>query len=85
MSAKNYPRVLLLSGYVLAGIGLSGFVIDFATWPSIWIPPREMGIVLGNGAIVFLGLVTQVVAKALRNFEERLNRLENRPPIRTRG
>ena len=62
-------------GYVIFCWGALSTAFDFYTvyFRSF---PINMGISLGNGAIVLLGLVAIVVAKALKSLENRLQALE---------
>jgi hypothetical protein len=76
MSEKR-PNLLplrLLAYVILAG-GLVLTAADFFTRPEMAIP-TDMGVVLGNGALVLLGLVTSMIASVLRNLEKRLDKIE---------
>jgi hypothetical protein len=62
-------------GYLILALGLGGCALYYG--PRLaYGHARDMGIVLGNGAIVLLGLVTIAAASALRTIERRLRALE---------
>lgn len=62
-------------GYVILVLGALGFLEYFIT-NYLYLLPQNMGIVLGNGAIVLLGLVTLAIAKCLDHLEGRLDKIE---------
>ncbi len=76
MSEKrpNLFALRALAYLILAG-GLVGAAADFFNRPEVAIP-TDMGVVIGNGALVLLGLVTSAIASVLRNFEKRLDKIE---------
>ena len=71
---QNWLPLRVLAYAILAG-GLVGTAAEFFTRPEMAIP-QDMGIVLGNGALVLLGLVASAVATVLRNLDMRLDRIE---------
>ena len=73
---KTFSWDLRLLGYLIFACGASGFVIDYVTRIRYSLP-QNMGIVLGNGALTLLGLITYVAAKHLQNLDKRLSRIED--------
>lgn len=76
MSEKR-PKIFLLSAlaYIILAGGVVSTGFDFYNRPEMAIP-QDLGIVLGNGALVLLGLVASAVATVLRSLEMRLDRIE---------
>ncbi len=66
---------LALCGYIILGLGISGFASDYFTRLQYSLS-GDMGIVLGDGAITLLGIITVTIAKCLKNLEQRLDRIE---------
>jgi hypothetical protein len=71
---QNWLPLRVLAYAILAG-GLVGTAAEFFTRSEMAIP-QDLGRVLGNGALVLLGLVTSMIAGVLRNLEKRLDEIE---------
>jgi hypothetical protein len=71
---QNWLPLRVLAYAILAG-GLVGTAAEFFTRPEMAIP-QDLGRVLGNGALVLLGLVTSMIASVLKNLEMRLDKIE---------
>lgn len=67
-------RVIVI-GYLLFMSGAAGMIADFVA-RSHFGYPFNLGIVLGNGAITLLGLVTVIVGQCLRALEREIRRNE---------
>jgi hypothetical protein len=65
-----------LLGYLILATGLLGGAIYYYT-RFRYLLPQDMGIVLGNGALVLLGCVTTAVATVLRKLERRLDQIDH--------
>jgi TRAP-type C4-dicarboxylate transport system permease small subunit len=74
--SKTGSQWVRLFGFLIFGWGILSTIADFAS-RMLYSFPLEMGIVLGNGAILLVGLVAITAAKALKNLEERLDRIED--------
>jgi hypothetical protein len=72
---RSGSGVLRIFGYIIFIFGALGMAHDiaFRVWRSVAL---DMGIALGDGAIVLIGLVAPAVANCLRRLEQRLDRLE---------
>jgi hypothetical protein len=70
---------MLIFGYIVFALGAFGIIFYYAT-QVLYSLAQDMGIVLGNVAITLLGLAVVGIAKCLRNFEERLSRIESCSP-----
>jgi drug/metabolite transporter (DMT)-like permease len=73
---KSRWRVISISGYVVLGVGVLGMIWDFSTRgpdPHVF----DLGLVVANAAIIFLGLFATAIAQSLRDLEERLNEIES--------
>jgi hypothetical protein len=58
---------------LVAGIMNVGFdLYDRAKW----LVPRDMGLVVGEGAFLFMGLLAIIVGQSLRKIEKRLDEIE---------
>ena len=73
---RSGSSVLRFFGYAIFVFGTLSMIqyVTFQIWYSI---SPDMGIVLGNGAILLIGLVTLSVASCLRTLERRIDRLEH--------
>ena len=73
---RSGSSVLRFFGYTIFVFGTLSMVqyVTFQIWHSI---SPDMGIVLGNGAILLIGLVSLSVASCLRTLERRIDRLED--------
>jgi hypothetical protein len=67
--------------YVILAGGILSTAADFFTRPEFAVP-TNMGVVLGNGALVLLGLVAWAIACVLKSLETQLDRLERRIDFR---
>jgi hypothetical protein len=79
---RSGSPVLRIFGYIIFAYGaISTFLYIF--YQVRYSTDPDMGIVLGNGAIILAGLVALSAATCLRNLEQRLDRLENSraPPV----
>jgi uncharacterized membrane-anchored protein len=78
---KTTSQGVRLWGYTVLVIAAVSIVSDLV-WRTVYglpvLVPLSMGIVIGNISIVLTGVVAISVANALRNVEERLERLEGR-------
>ena len=71
MPAKGTSFWVFAFGYTILVSGLLWTGFDYyGRWA--WSYPQNMGIVLGDGAIVLLGLSLTVVAEAIRRLEKHL-------------
>ena len=73
---KESSFALRVFGYIILALGLGGTANDHIT-RYFYSFPQNMGIVLGNGAICLLGLVTISVATSIKKLERRLDLLES--------
>ena len=71
--SSDFP--IRLFGYVILAFGVSSMAVYYIG-EFLYSLPRNMGIVLGNGALTLLGCVTLAVADSLKKFERRLEQLE---------
>lgn len=72
--AKSLPIKIL--GYAILTLGVFG-TADYYVTSIIYSYPQNMGIVVGNSAMILLGLVTTAVASCLKNLEGRLDKIES--------
>jgi hypothetical protein len=63
--------------YVILAGGILSTAADFFTRPEFAVP-TNMGVVIGNTALVLLGLVASSVGSVLKSLETRLDKLERR-------
>jgi hypothetical protein len=75
-SLKDGPS-LQVAGYIILAAGLSGTALDYI-FRYFYSFPQNMGIVLGNSAIVLLGCVTWMAATSIKKLERRLDLLEGK-------
>lgn len=80
MPAKGSSFWVFAFGYVIAGVGLSGFGLDYYSRIAMGYP-QNMGIVIGNTALVLLGVTATVIAQCLKRLEQRVDRIEQLKPI----
>jgi hypothetical protein len=75
MPAKGSSFWVFAFGYVIFAFGVLSTGIDFHAriYRSF---PLDMGIVLGNCALLLLGLTAQVIAQSIRKLERRLERID---------
>jgi hypothetical protein len=66
-------------GYLIFLWGALSTIVNVAA-VKFYSFPFEMGISLGNGAIMLLGLVTIAVANCIKTLEARLQAIEARVP-----
>ncbi len=72
---KNYPKLILLYGYIVFASGLLGLIYDSIS-RSHNLYPFNFGIILGFGAHTIIGLFAILIGNCLKNIEERLDRLK---------
>jgi hypothetical protein len=68
---------LRILSYAILGTAVITTVDDLFRRTEILVP-RDMGILLGNGNLFLLGLVTSVVATTLHKLEGRLDKIEEK-------
>jgi hypothetical protein len=76
-TAKRTSYPVRLFAYVILAGGVISTAADFFNRPEFSIP-TDMGIVIGNGALILLGLATWAIATSLESVEKRLERIENK-------
>ena len=80
---RSHSRRVLIVGYVIFAYGVTSTVVDFVARAQFAFP-RNMGIIIGNGAITIVGLVAVIIAKCLMKLEERVHNIEQSKPGNTR-
>lgn len=73
---KSGPEVVRLFGYIIFVFGALS-TIQYLAVVVLRHLPIDMGIALGNGAVVLIGLVAISTARCLTTLEQRLLKLEN--------
>jgi hypothetical protein len=68
-------------GYLMLAVGLLSLALHFYMRIR-YSMPADLGINLAVGALVSGGLATTAVAKAVKQLEKRVDRLENREKVR---
>jgi hypothetical protein len=68
-------RRVLIAGYALFVFGALSTIVDHLAWLQFSFP-RNLGVIIGNGAVMLLGLLAIIIADSLKRLEGRLNRLE---------
>ncbi len=61
--------------YIILVGGVISTAFDVYNRPEVAMP-ADLGIVIGNAALILLGLVTSAIASVLKNLETRLDRIE---------
>ena len=69
------PCQILLAGYIVLAMGAPDTCVDILQ-RSEYHFPFNLGIVLGNGAIMITALFVQMISKCLIDIQSRLNRIE---------
>lgn len=76
MPERRYnSRGVLIAGYIVFALGIGNTVADFVSRIEFSFP-LNIGIVIGNSAIMLIGLVSLIVGRCLKRLEERLDELE---------
>ncbi len=75
MPAKGSSVWIAILGYLIlaAGIVNVGFDIHHR---AEWAVPTDMGLVVGELALIMFGVVTLSIAQCLRQMEKRLDQIE---------
>jgi hypothetical protein len=69
--------IFALSYFAFAG-GIAGTAAEYYS-RYIYLFPFDMGIVIGNCALLLLGLIARVVAQSVQRMEQRLDAIEASP------
>jgi len=73
-----------ISGYGILIVGILNTIIDFVSRIEYSFP-LNMGLAIGNVAIVFLGAITVMIAQCLKSLEQRLAKIESQSASRKNG
>jgi hypothetical protein len=73
---RNPTASINFLGYLFFAFGV-GSAIDHFLHVSFFGYPPDLGIVLGDSAFMAIGLIATTVARALKNMDQRLRRLES--------
>jgi hypothetical protein len=74
MKKSSSWRVIYVSGWVVSLLGIAATIWDFRVDPSL----SDVAFVRANGALVIMGLFATVIAKFLKQLQERVEQLEQR-------
>jgi hypothetical protein len=78
MNVQKYnAHTILICDYFVFVIGLVGTVADFIN-RAAFNYPLNLGIVLGNGAVVIIFLFALMISKCLLKIESRLDLIESK-------
>ena len=70
--------IFALSYFAFAG-GVAGTAAEYYS-RYVFLFPFDMGIIIGNSAILLLGLIARVVAQSVQKMEHRLDAIEASQP-----
>jgi hypothetical protein len=74
LEIKQSRRIQIM-GNIVTTVGILGLILYY--WEKLHLGrPSDFGIVLGNGAIILVGVFGLMASKSLLDIEKRLDRLE---------
>jgi hypothetical protein len=76
MPAKGGSRWVFFFGYLSLFAGVVDIGFDVYT-RTVWSIPHDMGTVIGETALILLGLTASTIGDSLRRLEQRLDRMDS--------
>ena len=75
MPAKGSSFWVFAFGYLILAAGILSVGFDLHRRVQ-WVVPTDMGVVVGEAALILLGLIAQTFGQSLRRLEARLDEFE---------
>ena len=75
MPAKSSSFWVFVFGYLILAAGVMN--VGFDLYGRVeWYVPTDMGTVVGEAALILVGLISQTIGQSIRKIEKRLDEIE---------
>ncbi len=75
MPAKGNSFWVFAFGYLIFAAGIMNIGFDLHSRDE-WLVPRDMGIVVGEAALILMGCLAQIIGRSIQKLEKRLDEID---------